>query len=417
MAPSLAHQVGYYGAKFAYNNRAAIKKGATYLYKQYQDARQKSKAKIIDKARSITPGSKRIRGHVFKSKKGGFVKRGKKVKRKSKLLDVAKKGIQSHYEITGNVAAVNTVFVGHCTHPMAHLKETLAYALLKLLSIRMDNPMQNPDAIAGAQTSDTITLSWKADEDPGTVTQTYSYSFASPTVTWATVAANLSAYMDTNFTSDTVLASLTYFPYTALNGAVFVVQNYVKVRLDNASFTFVTKSALKMQNRTIDVAGEDNIDDLANVPLNGKSYEGTGTGSQFTTPTGSSSPFRGDRSSGLIKVTATDQQFSEVPYDYNFPGAKRSSKVRFDPGLVKTSVLSDTTTMHYRKWFPIMFGYNVPVYPNRNKGKFRFFALERMIGGSANNIVVYYEVETRVGCIVSTKKQTITTTQWLTYAG
>jgi len=412
-----ARQVAFYG-KHAYG---AYKAGSN-LYKQNIGNKRQRMAKSPDgrvpRNSKIATAARRAGTRYTKSsalKAGGFIKKGRRIRKKGPLIDIAKKGVQSHYEITGNVAAVNTVFLGHCTHANSHLVETFAFALCKLISLRIGSVMNKPDQNVGAGASDSIQLQWKVDDDPGTSVTTYAYS-CSPATTWTDVRNDMVTYFSTNFTATTVLLDAYYYPYLASLG-LFRTNTYVRIRLSNAKFTFSCKSFLKMQNRTVDIVGEDNIDDIANVPLNGKSYEGTGTGSKYIAPTTGIAPFMGDRSSGLIKTTSTAQEFSEVPYDYAFPGAKRSGKVRFDPGIVKTSSLTDLKTMHYTKWFAKIFGNSVPVYPNRDVGKFRFFALERMIGGSAANIIVQYEVESRVGCMIHPAGSTMTTTQWLTYAG
>lgn len=350
----------------------------------------------------------------FEFKKGGFIKRPPKVPKKSLRKTIGRDGVHSHIEVSGTVASPDTVYIGHTTNPTKHMINVLAVAILKIVSIKIGFPMNSVNQAVGSNLNDSFQLVWKANDDPATSSTTYTFTFAT-TTSWLNVISDLEAYMLSNWTTDTVLSHMIYYPNTPSAGNLRPM-NFVRVNLQNSSITFDAKSNFKMQNRTVDDPTDNQTDDVDKVPLNGKSYEGSGSGSSFNNGTNGARPFYGDRSSGLIKKEGNVDGLNEVPYEFSFPDVKRCGKIRFDPGVLKTSVLTNTQTMSYRKWFALIFGNNVPVYPNRKIGAFRFFCLEKMIGGlSAQNIEVAYEVETQLGCVFKPKGAQYTVTAFTQY--
>lgn len=155
------------------------------------------------------------------------------------------------------------------------------------------------------------------------------------------------------------------------------------------------KSNMKIQNRSINSAGNDQVDDVDNCPVHGKSFLFNGNvirSNMYTLgPLASASEV-----DGFITSTFVD----EPPPMSSFNNAVKQGKIKLDPGEIKTSSLSIT----HKGKFPELyrkFSQQVDVLAtddNINRfGKMRVFAVEKMINTSpALNISVAYEIDTKL---------------------
>jgi len=154
----------------------------------------------------------------------------------------------------------------------------------------------------------------------------------------------------------------------------------VQIDCENLKVRIESKSALKIQNRSINSVGNDEEDDVDNVPLYGRSYSGKGTGTTIIgggeqPPSGQS--LFGDASTGMILLDGT-ANLREPMLPYAAIDAKRSAKAKLDPADIKTSVLTDKFTIGVNKLLTLM-GNVSGTNPKSRIGKFRVFAFEKMI--------------------------------------
>lgn len=172
------------------------------------------------------------------------------------------------------------------------------------------------------------------------------------------------------------------------------------------------KSALKMQNRTINSTGNDQADDVDNVPLYGRTYDGTGNYLQIEesyyfpnlTNEWNVAHFGGTANSTL----AEPPQLSVVQR------AKRSGKLHLDPAEIKTSVLEAGYKLNLNQLFKIISrGDNSNTQNILNIGKFRMFSLEKMLQAvgttTVNGIQLFYEADLKSGCIATCPQKIPTT--------
>jgi len=113
-----------------------------------------------------------------------------------------------------------------------------------------------------------------------------------------------------------------------------------QINLLDLNLSFVTKSSLKMQNRTIPVAGADQADDINHVPLTCRSYAGWSNGPDYKSvmqlPTTKATSDYGSIAFGA----GTRQQLMEPPQPSVFQGAVKTGKFTLGAGSIKTSIIT-----------------------------------------------------------------------------
>lgn len=153
-----------------------------------------------------------------------------------------------------------------------------------------------------------------------------------------------------------------------------------RVDLESAFIDMYHKSSMKVQNRTVNDAG-DNLESLDVVPLYGKTYGGKGNGplQNSAYSSGIVKQLIADRDSGYIEGTASDIGQAEPINSIYFPGAKQQGKLKIEPAHIKTSVL--TYNRHIGvNYLRKLLGDALSQSKIRSPlGNFRFFALERII--------------------------------------
>lgn len=349
----------------------------------------------------------------------GFIKKGKKY-RKTKRNKMTMKGVNLAKETGGVVNAKKVAYIGHGSVPVYTARRMLWRAIFKRLFEKMYG--NSPSGLVGTEynfllnTNDTLTVRW-----------------TSPTA--AIVATNYSAASLVDIETVVTWASDPSRPYNTATGSqgettlievVFIPGNthlasLTRIRLKDCQFQLSSKCTLKLQNRTINTAGATEADEVDNQPLSGYSYSGKGSGASWKgQPNNLNSVFYDDifrinNSVGIMSFgadTTTDTGLQEPPLAGDFGGVKKFGKVRFNPGDLKTSVLTDDIKIDVNKFHRMTIGIaqgDVGVYPI---GQFRFFALEKMIdvSGSADqpSIIVAYEHNMRILASIKEKYATNT---------
>jgi len=178
--------------------------------------------------------------------------------------------------------------------------------------------------------------------------------------------------------------------------------------LDRCRIHYHTKSNMKIQNRTVNTAGNDESDDVDNVPLYGKQYESSKNYFLHNTIRYVSDI------NGIYGQIATGEllkppQLTAVKSAYAIAG------VHLDPGQIKTSVLTWTKSFLINDLMRSLFirGLETGNAYALSVGKSRWFLLEKMLQSVAttdvNGIKVAYEVDTKFAAYVTCPKATVTT--------
>jgi len=194
-----------------------------------------------------------------------------------------------------------------------------------------------------------------------------------------------------------------------------------------------SSSHLKIQNRTVTSASNDNADDVDNVPIYGKSFDYKSNSTIFrdypmnTTvapATLSTHASWGILSSNLASDVGTDL-YEEVPLASQFVGCKRVQKAHLDPGEIKTSAMKDYLKIGFSKFFQLI-TQNYITGTDRNYkqtwiGKTRLFAFEKMIDAvlatEENQFRIAFEHSIMIGAIFHFKNDSQTAPQVRTLVG
>lgn len=410
LSPVVARQMrnAAFNAAKRFGN-AAIRKAKETLGK-YVRARPRSSAvkKFNDQRVKLTQRKMKYTGP--KSGLAGYVKKGKRYPA-VKDNEIGKNGIWYCREASGTMTDTTVMFIGHSTGDQRLFQYTIAHAIVKALMKALKTPAENFQSLISGVAGDKIYLNYRAAPDGAISTNTYTVVAAD---TWTNVAqsyATLLAGFDANYE----LIDIYYAPL--VGGANPVYATTVRVRLTDALVKFKIKSALKIQNRsTPDALGnDDQSDEVDNVPLYGKSYEGPGAGSakmRYGSIYGTDANLWPNLN-GVIKRQAVSGSDSvqEPPKPYELLNARKTGKIRIEPGEIKTSMLY-YTCVHKLNVFINKY-FNKPVYTKHKTtfGNFRVFCLEKVLETSqttAINMSIGYEHDIKYGCVIYTPNRSMT---------
>jgi len=176
---------------------------------------------------------------------------------------------------------------------------------------------------------------------------------------------------------------------------------YTKLDLENVTVSLSSKSAIKMQNRTVEEAGDDE-NEVNNIPLYGKSFTGAGTGPQRKDQYGEQNTFVVNQTTGVI-IVPENIQMREPPPPEEFNRVKMVGKVKIEPGEIKTSVLSASATHKFNIWYRgfvrswmVQSSGTPPAsqkFPDYAEGNYRTFFIEKMLAVGSASIKTAYEVQ------------------------
>jgi len=369
----------------------------------HQSSKPKPLLKTVSVRRRI--GSGRAAGKVLKTPK-----RFKRPKKSSPA-----QGYVHNHESAGQVQCAGIGYIGHITFPVIYTRQVIFGALIKRLleSAGMKNFTSTIDLITslGGAVGDTVTLSYSLT--PTTARTTYTFTIGA-----ADTLAALAYYF-----SDSARA---YLSETGLNDQVrfyeiryVPVNSYTTLRptvidLELCRVSLSSKSNLKVQNRTVFTAGEDEMD-VNNQPIYGKGYFGTGSGAEMVGDVGSTNFY----AHGLTGVIGGDDLtvplLESVPAPELFKGVKKTGKWYCNPGDIKTSQLKSRSSMLFTdavlKLVPQGAGANSNI--RKKMGHFRFFVFDKMIftamaGDPAYNMVLAFENQWQVAAQVSVRQAKLT---------
>jgi len=395
-----------YGARLAYRHRGSIASGAKAVAsaaKQAWTSRKAARTTKVSKARA----SRTNKGHRGKYKSfapgrfGGYVKKGRKVKRKGPQNRMLKMGVYTSQERSFTTATEDCQYIGHASMPYLYFRKTLVLALVKALFIKMGSPPENLSASPLlTQTGEKIRIFYRGDLDSA---ETF---FDTTTVakTYEVIADDII----TNMFSLSEQAEFTAIQYVVVPGTSHYSTHIYS--LLNSQIKWWCDSEMKFQNRSVNETGDEDSLDVDNVPLVGKQYEGTGTGSTFSSP--DAPPMFADQY-GVINIEATTNAQKEPPFGQLFKDCKASAKVRLAPGEIKTSKLTSAGNMGFNRMYRSFQIATGKTKSKTNMGKFRFFALEKLLGGTSSlEILTAVEVSHSLGCSITLANPSYSTTLW-----
>lgn len=394
-----------------------------------------------------TPGWYRTKGGVqlkmrpgvavaaASSKSAGFLKT-KKAARKNALDIYAKKGAIMCTEVGGEKSNILTgkatsqcVWLGHSTYCESIWQQMICYALIKALFNKAGIMIGAFDQYipahfsTGGTCSYTMILWFKVA--PGDITQSVEYTWDSKSQVPNALVTQLTGWLfnatDTNDQEQNISLSLHgRVPIAAGNETNILLS---QLDLTRARVHLYVKQSMKIQNRTINTNGNDETDDVDNVPLYGRSYEGPGNGALYypnidtylTAGASGQQPITASVTSALIAPNQNATTFAtlspmykEPPLPSQLTKVSKAGKLHLDPGQIKTSVITLTKSYGLQKLVQDMYAGSMTPGSTQERafrGNYRVFAVEKMIQNVAtsdiNQIRLAYELDSKYGCYIS----------------
>lgn len=311
-------------------------------------------------------------------------------------------GTTTVYECGGVVNSGTTgeiLYIGH-GFPVWTMLESAWWTVLRLLFIKAGVSVAsaipaNALSVLDLRNGDAISVRYRNTGASALSIQTYTVVTSDTVNTVIAFFASNSQWSTLTTGNQVEFFDLQYVPNIVITSPV----GRAVIKLDNCILDFDVKCDLKLQNRTLAASNDDQSDDVNNVPIYGKSYEGPGTGPSLIGYEAGSGifsgtfSFRANMNTGIIIVTpsgsstGTDSAIRE-PLDYQlFKPLKKCGKIHLDAGQIKTSTIQKKFKVQFNKFmntvYPDQAEASVTVSGTRqvngNLSMYRMFALEKMI--------------------------------------
>jgi len=405
------------------------------LVKDSKKARD-SAVKRSRRSKSKPAGKAMVRkAQTAPGRSGGRISSKTTVKRykKTKQAKISRKGVVSTVQ-SGQVVTIVTsaqkqaIVLGHTTCPQQTMLYSGWVALFKHMIQQAGYCINDLSAVLPWVAGDQLKVIYRIG--PG-----YNLSTADIPLAGLVTIPAMATYV-TGISIDWNLAGVATdnieFEYLKLIPDPVNQPEFSPVRLcfKSIQLKYYIQSHFKAQNRSV-LGGDTESTAVDNVPLYGKTYMGNGTGPQFVYAQDElqRNNYVADNYYGNIipKVntqTTGDPALVEPPDPQMFDKCKMFGNLKLEPGEIKTSTLEYSANMKWGKFW-IQFRsdptaldggtYNALVRPY---GKWRMFALQKMIDSESSSVSIAVEHELKLCCSASGGKMVISGQQMalFTYA-
>jgi hypothetical protein len=366
-------------------------------------------------------GKKVYRGATISKSAGRF-------KRPTKITTLSDRfignGIVMKFEHGGvQTSQRQVVYIAHHTLPPFAVGSTVCLAMLKKLFTDAKFHIKNDEELLlnGAYYDGIVRLDYKTKD--GNALQSQDFTVTAASTTLESLANAVMLWFQGLFSSGhsyQMLILRFYMQYGTLTNALDLKS---EMDLTNAYVDIFGKSIMKVQNRTVNSTGNDQADDVDNVPLQGRIYEYKSNGTvyrDFNRPTAADvSMITTHNSVGCLPgpgayslPSETDTQFyKELPDRTQFVGCYKMAPTSLDPGYIKTSQIVDKINMSFTKLFPLIWGQSQSNANGTSQfwlGHSQLMGFEKKINAVAmtteNQFNVAYEKQGEVGVIFKVKK-------------
>lgn len=394
----------------------------------------KAKKRVQQNRGARTQQVKNMRGQSFgrsawgntNSKSKGFFRQSGRTKF-TRLESIMKNGVALYVENGGIVGSstAQAVSVGHACYTVDKLQYMLCYAVAKKISEILKLPFGNVDAkILGYGFNYLLRINYLTHI--GASESLWQFTIQGATTKWSDVINSLKTIIGTSVLSGAgeqcILRTLWVHTGDLDPGAGVAYADFDTYSLYDAMVTFGVKSTLKLQNRTIQVAGG-TADSVDNVPLYGKQYNVPGN--YFYVRAGAASDYNFNQevvsvNTGIYSTAAlhtkqynaavaVEKPWIEPPSMAHTARVKSMNPAHLDPGEVKTSILEDYRRMNLNSLIRLITVYSSATSSRLcSLGSSRFFWFEKMIQSVANNesnfITLGYEVDEKYAMRVELKR-------------
>lgn len=245
-------------------------------------------------------------------------------------------------------------------------------------------------------TGDIFDLLYKPDVSSLPVTTNFSTSI---TVSGTTKYLDIASALHTQWKGSLAISTDGIVPvefrYQHVNDQI------VRVPLMDSKISFFIVSHLKIQNRSLAAAGEDEID-VNNVPVYGKVMNGPANG-PISRTTAQANFLNGQSTDDMIAGgMSVLTSMNTNPDPSEFTGPKTFGKVGINPGDIKTFSLKSKFVINIQKFMQTQVQYWVGDTDTSKyeQGVFNFIFLERAISkiGGESGVSFAFEVESKTFC-------------------
>lgn len=350
---------------------------------------------------------------------GGKFKKPGKVS--NTLAVYGNKGIQKTYEIHGTINDPDCVYISHAAIDGYELITTSVRALIRKLFEKANFRITNADELL-TSTSIITAIDWQVQltqlngkTGVETVLQTHdlvatstvntvSAVFQGAMLTYSAGYGNTGAGNASVDTTNPFRIILFRQDFNTTRGLVFEAE----IRLDEEILCVVGASEMKVQNRTLAANNSTDAEDVNNNPLIGKIYQFSGMPKLRDKTAFPLATIPVDRGVQLVRAASiTNTAYKEPPVPNVFSNIKKMSKIRLEPGEVKTIKISHKKHMSFLTFLrairlqygtgPEFNGYYT-IFPTQ------ILALEDLINvNSTQKISVAYECNKTMGIYLKTK--------------
>lgn len=283
------------------------------------------------------------------------------------------------------------IYIGHHTHPYEQMRTEIWAIILGLMFRKMNIIFHSrTDSVItrGLQIGDIISIKYRSTPLSTVLTGGHTVALDDTFADIISTFASSSQSWWNTRSEQVTLESLEYIPTTVQSPSrceVNLHTTYIKIK---------SVSHLKLQNRTINSTGNDESDDVDNMPLYGKGYMVSGNQARISSHYGSVERVLANQVTGLVNVNSGVDMPEEPPQSTYFVGVKQIGKIHLDPGQLKTSSVTaslsgSVNSVHHK--------YNQSSSGNQRtyNGKMKFYAIEKMINTTVERpIIIGLELNT-----------------------
>lgn len=351
-------------------------------------------------------------GRVMSSKSSGWF--NEKLSKSTAMDQYANKGFVTRLENNDSVSTSRQVaYVAHSTMPAQTVALTCVKAMIKkLINITGNDVKSELELILeGTSYDQKLVITYKMRD--GSSVSDKEFPIARATATLQSLANDYVTFFN-------ALGAVQFLRAKIFSVYTWGVELLIDTDLTSARFKIFSKSRLKIQNRSINSVGNNESDDVDNVPLYGKSYDYKTNGTiyrDYPVTAATTSAITTNVRTGVLPSTQPVedpkcQMYTEPPLPSQFVGCKGVRSAKLDPGDIKTSVMYDSVNMSFQ-YFHNQIMNKGGLYDATGRfiqywiGKTRLFAFEKMIASAAtadNNIKLQQEHQLDIGAIFTVRR-------------
>jgi len=359
------------------------------------------------RSRSRSMASTYMRGSSAKT--GGFSGRIRKGRSKgTKRQKMEANGTQFILEQGSLLDSPTQSALGHASFVPTQVLRVLMGSILRKCLLKLGHQYNTLDEVmTDSFTNGDEFLIWGRTDEIGNGTILINVNtFNIALTTWNDFITLMSnayiAWLETNAAPHSPM--MLFFEYRPVsNAALPAVHKYgrIQINLQDARLKLYIKSDMKIQNRTVSVSTDNEADDVNNVPVIGKVFDGSGTGALPNVAKAGATDFRliGNVNTGIIVNPGSTLSTGGEPLTKkNFKHVTAEGGMKIGPGEIKTSTLIHSATHGVDVLLKNLFDVISAGVLNPNQripfGKFRFFQFDRLIdiGSTQSNITMAWEI-------------------------